>query len=282
MRLLTSWMALSVLLAGSAAAAYAGGPDSRDAIQKRLLSEYALTKPTDDKTDIVTAGAVLVLQKDRLMMLVASSPNPCANTYRDGKLSPNGACQTGDVARKIGSFFGHKGPDQAPNTRYFVTGEKFWVTEIDVKDAGKDSAVVMQFFSDAINDTRFTASLAIAFPRGLPSADEVLQRVEEVVKVQPSDNDGDNGGQSGQGSTAQAPPAAPPPPPQAEAAPPPIAPPPPPPDQPPPTVSLGETPVQVVAILGEPQHKAKVGVKEIYSYKDLKVTFVNGKVKDIQ
>jgi hypothetical protein len=37
-----------------------------------------------------------------------------------------------------------------------------------------------------------------------------------------------------------------------------------------------------VGILGEPMRKAKVGVKEIYSYKDLKVTFVNGKVKDIQ
>jgi hypothetical protein len=37
-----------------------------------------------------------------------------------------------------------------------------------------------------------------------------------------------------------------------------------------------------VAILGQPIRKAKVGVKDIYSYKDLKVTFVNGKVKDIQ
>jgi 3-oxoacyl-ACP reductase-like protein len=71
----------------------------------------------------------------------------------------------------------------------------------------------------------------------------------------------------------------------AEAAPAAIAPPPPPADAPaaePPTVALGQTPDQVVAILGPPLRKAKIGTKEIYSYKDLKVTFLNGKVKDIQ
>jgi hypothetical protein len=47
-------------------------------------------------------------------------------------------------------------------------------------------------------------------------------------------------------------------------------------------VALGQTPDQVVAILGAPLRKAKIGAKEIYSYKDLKVTFLNGKVKDIQ
>jgi hypothetical protein len=66
---------------------------SRTAIQKKLESEYALTKTTDDKTDIVTAGAVLVLQKDKLLMVAASSSaNPCPNTYKDGKLTPNAGC----------------------------------------------------------------------------------------------------------------------------------------------------------------------------------------------
>ena len=44
----------------------------------------------------------------------------------------------------------------------------------------------------------------------------------------------------------------------------------------------GQTIDQVVAALGQPLRKAKIGTKEIYTYKDLKVTFVNGKVKDIQ
>jgi hypothetical protein len=64
----------------------------------------------------------------------------------------------------------------------------------------------------------------------------------------------------------------------AEAPPAPIEPPPPPPAE----VSVGQTPAQVVASLGEPAKKAKVGTKDIYFYKDMKVTFVNGKVTDIQ
>jgi len=271
-------MTLIALLVGISAVASAA--DSA-AIQKRLESEYALTKTTDDKTDIVTAGEVLVLQKDKLMLLATSAAaNPCTNTYKDGKLSPNGACKAGDTARKI-PWFGSKipGSDSAPQSRYYVTGEKFWVTGIEVKDAGKDSVVTMQIYTDAVNDVRYSGALAIAFKEGLPSPDEVVKRVEEVVKVQPSDDANAGGGQQQQASAP--PPAAPPS--AAEAAPPPIPPPPPPSDAaPPPTVSLGQTRDQVVAILGEPVHKAKVGIKDIYTYKDLKVTFVNGKVKDIQ
>jgi hypothetical protein len=64
-----------------------------------------------------------------------------------------------------------------------------------------------------------------------------------------------------------------------------IAPPPPPADEPAPgpkTISLGQTKDLVVANLGQPDKIAKIGSKEIYSYKDLKVTFVNGKVTDVQ
>ena len=67
----------------------------------------------------------------------------------------------------------------------------------------------------------------------------------------------------------------------AEAPPAPIEPPPPPPPDPA-EVKEGQTIDQVVAALGPPAKKAKVGTKDIYYYKDLKVTFINGKVKDIQ
>jgi hypothetical protein len=277
MRTIASLMTLIALVVGTAAVASAA--DS-GAIRKRLESEYSLTKTTDDKSDIVTAGSVLVLQKDKLMLLATSAAgNPCTNTYKDGRLSPNGACKAGDIARKI-PWFGGNIPqsDKAPQSRYYVTGEKFWVTGIEVKDAGKDSAVTMQFYTDAVDDVRYSGALAIPFKDGLPSPDEVLKRVQEVVKVQPSDDANGGGGGQQQQAPAAAPPAA------AEAALPPIAPPPPPPPDPgpPPTVSLGQTRAQVVGILGEPVRKAKIGIKEIYSYKDLKVTFVNGKVKDIQ
>ena len=39
---------------------------------------------------------------------------------------------------------------------------------------------------------------------------------------------------------------------------------------------------QVVAIMGKPDKIIKAGTKEIYQYKDIKVTFVNGKMTDAQ
>ncbi|MBZ5625068.1 MAG: hypothetical protein LAQ69_41150 [Acidobacteriia bacterium] len=50
----------------------------------------------------------------------------------------------------------------------------------------------------------------------------------------------------------------------------------------PPTVSEGQTIDQVLAAMGQPDRKAKVANKDIYVYKDMKITFVNGKVTDIQ
>jgi hypothetical protein len=61
-----------------------------------------------------------------------------------------------------------------------------------------------------------------------------------------------------------------------------IAPPPPPADTPPPTIAEGQTKDQVTAAFGQPTRIAKIGVKEIYYYKDMKVTFTNGKVSNIE
>ncbi len=50
----------------------------------------------------------------------------------------------------------------------------------------------------------------------------------------------------------------------------------------PPTIQLGQTPDQVQAVLGQPDKIVNLGAKLIYVYKDLKVTFMNGKVADAQ
>jgi hypothetical protein len=49
-----------------------------------------------------------------------------------------------------------------------------------------------------------------------------------------------------------------------------------------PTVSLGQTFDQVRAILGPPQQVMDAGPKQIYIYRNVKITFVNGRVSDIQ
>lgn len=51
---------------------------------------------------------------------------------------------------------------------------------------------------------------------------------------------------------------------------------------PPAEISLGMTIDQVVAAFGPPVRVANLGTKQVYSYKDVKVTFVNGKVTDVQ
>lgn len=279
-----------LVLGGIAAKAEEG---TKASIEKKLTAEYALTKTTDDKTDIVTAGSVLVLQKDKLVMVTAdASANQCPNSYKDGRLQQGGACKANETLKKI-PLFGRTipGQDKVPNTRTFVTGEKFWLTKIDVRDTGKDKAILLEFYTDAINDVRYRGSLTIPYKGGLPSPDDALKTVEEVIKVAPSEDAKDEkqkgGGQQEAGqqqaapAQSEAPPAAPAEPPTpAEAAPPAIEAPPPPPAEPV-TVAVGQSTDQVVAALGQPVKKAKVGTKEIYYYKDLKVTFVNGKVKDV-
>jgi hypothetical protein len=55
--------------------------------------------------------------------------------------------------------------------------------------------------------------------------------------------------------------------------------------QPPPEpqqIEKGQTPDQVKASLGTPDKIVNLGAKQIFVYKDLKVTFVNGKVADVQ
>jgi hypothetical protein len=288
----TTWMC-NALLGLLICASIAAGDDqgTKVSIEKKLTSEYALTKTTDDKSDIVTAGAVLVLQKDKVYMVPTDAQgNPCQNSYKDGKLSQSGSCKVNETFRKIPGF-GHviPGQDKAIVTRAFVTGEKFWLTKIDVHDTGKDKGVMLDFYTDAIKDVRYRGTLLIAFKGGnLPSPEDALKLMAEVVTVAPSEEAKDDkkepaqqGGQQQAAAPAAAPPAAEAAPPPVEAPPPAIEAPPPPPAEAP-TVSLGQTPDEVVAALGQPAKKAKIGTKEIYFYKDLKVTFLNGKVKDIQ
>jgi hypothetical protein len=48
------------------------------------------------------------------------------------------------------------------------------------------------------------------------------------------------------------------------------------------TVKLGQTPEEVVAILGVPDKKVDLGKKLIYTYKDMKIVFIDGKVADVE
>lgn len=48
------------------------------------------------------------------------------------------------------------------------------------------------------------------------------------------------------------------------------------------SIELGQTPAQVEEIMGKPEKIVKLGEKTIYVYKDMKITFINGRLTDVQ
>ncbi len=262
--------ALAAALAGSS---WAHGQDARAEIEQKLNSQFALTKITADDSDIVTPGSVLVLQKDGLVMYPVQLKVAPVYTYKDGRFSMGfGASLSADIA--LGAEQQGLNHSNVPQ-RKFVAGEKFWIVGAFVKDDG----VYLTVYSDPYQDNiRYMGQIKLPFNKKVvPPADDVMRTIAEVVTVEPGNNPGNN--------TAQNPPPQPPPPPPAQSSLKPIPPPPPPPDAPPPapkTISLGQTKDEVVAIMGQPQKVANLGTKEIDYYPDMKVTFVKGKVTDVQ
>ncbi|MGA8024859.1 MAG: hypothetical protein WB990_17945, partial [Candidatus Acidiferrales bacterium] len=194
------WLQIAVL-AMAVAFPWFGAKAQGGSLQSQLEAQYTLTKPTDDKSDIVTAGAVLILEKDKLIMYPTTNQVVPQNTYKDGKLS-EGAFGVHHKVQSFGSFIGHPLPDQAQVTpRTFVTGEKFWVTRIDIDS----DSVTFTLFSDPYSDIRYDSTLKFIFPHGqVPAADQVLKTVAEVLKVDADDAKKDDSGNQQQAAGGDA------------------------------------------------------------------------------
>jgi hypothetical protein len=247
------------------------------AIQQKLKSEIKLTRTLGDRSDILTAGTIVELRADGLMMYGVESPLAPSNTYKNGKIGQGMGGFGKDFAISMLS------PDATTASDYphrkFMAGEKVWVTSI----AALKDGVLFQLYSDPYDDVRYYANLKVPYPnkKEVPPVDVVVQILADVLAVVPSDNQNDQS----QSATPPAPagfqapaPAVAPPPVPLEA----IAPPPPPTDVPPPTIAIGQTKDQVSAAFGQPQRLANLGPKEIFYYKDMKVTFVGGKVSNVE
>lgn len=289
---------LSKSFAVALAAAFSLAPvqGQKATLEKQLESKYALTTPTADNTDIVTLGSVLILQKKGLSAGAVANKVPTQNNYKDGQLvSASGAVRKGlgrfsslggvpglgglaAASGVAGSAAGAAGP-----ARDFVNGEKLYVTKITV-DQGKN-AIVFDLISDAYGDAgRYRATLRFELPKGAVASEDLAKvdpTIAEVFTIAPADQSA-----AAPAAAAAVPPSAPvaPPAPEPQLAP--IPPPPPPPPDPvveTKSIEVGQTKDQVLAILGKPDKIIKAaGTKEIYQYKDIKVTFVNGKMTDAQ
>lgn len=231
-------------------------------LQKKLHAEFALTKTTADRGNIVTAGSVLVLHLDGMVLGATTGMIAPMTVYKEGRLQQS----TGRALLGLLNV-SNDGSGTIPK-RSFVAGEKLWITNINLQADG----VVLTLYSDPFEDIRYYGMLKFPFPkRAMPPAADLMKSIAEVVTV-----DAEANAQNQPIAATQPPPAEPLPD---------LAPPPPPADQPPPppkTIAVGQRKAIVIATWGQPKEDIKLANKEIFVYPDMKVTFVAGKVYDVK
>lgn len=159
-------------------------------------------------------------------------------------------------------------------SRYFKTGEKVYPIKLDVnQDKAKISFTVVACDScNGVNPpTSMKGEVVFQFAKGYlekANAGEIEDMIGQVFAISDDDQQA-QGGDSGQQDNQQASQQAPAQQQQEQQA-------------EPQTIQLGMSTDQVQGALGKPDKIFNLGAKQIYVYKDVKVTFLNGKVSDVQ
>jgi hypothetical protein len=269
-------VAVMVLMGASATGARAQGVS----LQEQLNAQYKLTKMGSDTsgTSVVDAGTLLSVSKGGILAVPYTDQNIMTTHYENGQVkSPNST-----VMKGIG--FGMKKYMNKDQTTHLIpSGDKVYFTGISVNPA-KDQVSVNIVECDTCNKTDpptyMKATVVFQFAKGALAtmqAGPVEDTIGQLFAM--SDDNGSGGGdqnaqQGGdqqqaaggdQGGGAAAPAAAAPAP-QAD----------------PQQIQLGMTPDQVEGALGKPEKIVNLGPKLLWVYKDMKITFLNGKVADVQ
>ncbi len=197
---------------------------------------------------------VLVIQKDGIVGVSPPTAVVCPTTFKDNALHPpNAICLMAvkNNSKLIGS-----------NTKVHPTG-----VSVNLKNEKVSLNIVECDSCNGVQEpSSFKAQVVFQFPKGYLESAEVDQVQGFIGQVLAEDTGG--GDQQQQGGDAQAQQQAP----QQNAAP----------AQAPAEITLGQTMDQVQASFGQPDKIVNLGPKQIYVYKDLKVTFINGKVVNVQ
>jgi len=241
-------------------------------LEDQLQAQYTLVKMGADTggAAVVDQGTILVIKKGGILSVPYGDTSVVPTKYQDGTVhSPNNVMMKG-----IGFGLGKLGKTQT--TRLMQAGEKVYPSKITV-NLPKDQVEISIIACDSCNNTSpttfYKADVVFQFAKGTlanTSPSQVEDTIAGLLAIDDSggsqggngnDNDQQQGGnqQGGGGGQAQQ---APPPEPQ--------------------QIEKGQTPDQVKAALGVPDKIVNLGAKQIYVYKDLKVTFLNGKVSDVQ
>lgn len=282
----------SLLFAGLLAGSLWASPQDQNPnaeLDKQLRATFVPTKLAADRVKVVQAGTVLAVQKEGIGAITptagmgrlsGSDQAFYPNVYKSGTVKHDAL--RGMFLEKVGSL------------RDLAVDEKVYLLKIEYKG----TAVILDVQTCGICDPKVVdpenvparAAVSIQFPKGyLETATpaQVQTVVSHVFAPLPdATNATDVTATAAQGAPPAPPqPIAPPEPPPAPMAA--IPPPPPPPDAAPApapgSVEPGQTPEQVVAIMGQPMRILNgAGGKQIYLYKGLKVTFLKGKVSDVE
>ena len=244
-------------------------------LQEQLAAQYKLAKMGSDTSgySVVEEGTLLAVQKGGIMGVPYSDKTTLTNKYENGTVHGPNAAMT--EARK--KLFGHFSTtsSEGQSTHLMKKGDKVYPTKIEVK-LDKDLVVMGIVECDTCNKTDppmwAKASVEFQFPKGSlakASAGDVEDTIGQLLAIsddsqQAQGGDQQPGGQQqggqqpgGQDQGGQQ---------QAE----------------PQTIQMGMSPDQVQGALGQPAKVVNLGPKQIFVYKDLKVTFLNGKVVDVQ
>ena len=259
-------------------------------LQEQLNAQYKLVKMGTDSSGaaVVEEGTILVVKKGGILGTAYTDTNIFATHYENGAVhSPNPLGQ-----KALGFGLGKLGK-QAPTTQFFQANVKVYPSKVFV-NLPKDQVVIGIVDCDSCNNvdpkTFFKADVVFQFPKGtLASANpsNIEDTIAGLLATDDSGNDqgnnnnqggndqgnnqngggnnggGGNGGGNGGGGNGGG---------QSQ-------------NQPPPDpvqIEKGQTPDQVKAAAGTPDKIINLGAKQIYVYKDIKVTFLNGKVSDVQ
>jgi hypothetical protein len=245
------------MLAGLTAMAQDAAPPS---LLEQLEAEYNLAKVTynSGQATVTEQGTVLVIQKDGIQGAPPGSVITPTTVCKNGALQPSKASQ---MVRKIPwhKFQGFVPQVGGSDSRALPAGEKVYATNIDV-DLKNERIGFRIIECDACNGVNqpssYKAAVSFQFAKGYLESASVPDVEDAIGRVFAIDT----------GATEAQPQAAEPAQPQSQ----------------PTQIQLGQTIDQVVAMLGQPEKMVTLGSKQIYVYKDLKVTFVNGTVSDAQ
>jgi hypothetical protein len=265
-------------LAGAVIVAPARAGAQAVSLQEQLAAQYKLVKMGSDTSgySVVEPGQLLAIQKGGILGVPYSDKTALTTKYENGTVhSPSGLM----VASKR-SLLGHFSAtsSQGQSTHLFQKGDKVYPSKIEVnleKDTVELGIVACDKCNNTDPPTYNKAQILFQFPKGTlakASAGDVEDTIGQLLAVSDDSQQGGDqnaqqqqGQQGGQDQQAadqgQQQPQQ-----QAE----------------PQTIEKGQTPDQVEAALGKPDKIVNLGAKQLYIYKDLKVTFMNGKVSDVE